>query len=167
MINEMKNKAGFSLVEVLFALLVLSVGVSAVSVLMTSSIKNAIVAKNQVIASELAQEGVELVTNLKANDATFTSTGRYAAADNYRIDVTTPDTTSFAVVAPALQKLYLSSGIYSHVAGTATNFYRKIKIEKSGTSVIATGYVTWNGTGVPTVCNIANKCVSVQAVLPD
>lgn len=61
------TKRGFSLVEVLFSLLVLTLGIAGVLTLMTGNIKNAVDAKNQVIASQLAQEGYEMVRNLRDN----------------------------------------------------------------------------------------------------
>ena len=58
-------KPGFSLIEVLVALFVLSLGVSAVFLLMSKSLRSSMDARDQIIASQLAQEGIELVRNLK------------------------------------------------------------------------------------------------------
>lgn len=64
---RINNKKGFSLVEVLISLLILTLGIGAVSALMVQNIKTSETAKNQIIASELAQEGVELMRNYKDN----------------------------------------------------------------------------------------------------
>lgn len=54
--------------EVLISVLVLSVGMVSVAVLITSSIKSSVDARNQIIATQLAQEGVELVRNIRDNN---------------------------------------------------------------------------------------------------
>ena len=64
------NKKGFSLVEVLIATMVLIMGVGAVIALMSSGIKTSLSAKNQVIASGIAQEIVEMVRFMKENNPT-------------------------------------------------------------------------------------------------
>jgi len=165
--NKKTAKRGFSLIEVLLALLVLSIGLVAVSILMSGNIKNFQNTKNQIIASQLAQEGIELVRNLKDNDDTFTST---VTSGDYRIDAITGllDTGSD-------RKLYLNSDFYVHnSAGTATKFYRKISVDISTDAddkktATVTSTVTWNGTGFGSfsTCNVSNKCVSAVSVMPD
>jgi prepilin-type N-terminal cleavage/methylation domain-containing protein len=179
--DSISSKKGFSLIEVLFALLILTVGISAILVLMTSNIKNSIIAKNQIVASELAQEGVELVKNLKDNNPTFSvtiksldpslaySVGPYGAfadlssSNNHNND-------------DAAKQLNLSNeGVYRPVLdgiGTPTKFFRKVLMVvntdadgKNTTTV--TALVSWNGTGFAEVCNTTNKCASVVSVLPD
>lgn len=167
-----KMRSGFSLVEVLFTLMVLSVGTSAVAVLMTSDIKAAINAKNQVIAAELAQEGVELVKNLKDNTSNFTTD--MPNGNDFKIEYGS-SYAAFKVSAVNSELLKLSGGFFLHTAGTQTNFYRKIAISTDiDGNRTAESFVTWNGSGFavmavdwPSSCNVANKCVSVVSVLPD
>lgn len=176
----MKNKknkcirvrAGFSLVEVLLALMILSVGISTVAILMTANTNSSINTKNQVISSELAQEGIELVRNLKDNNALDSLT---AVGSPYNKIIDKSGT--FADVSANNKKLYLNGGFYTHnAAGTPTKFYRAISLSVTGdkaalplsTRVItATAFVSWNPTGSIAPCNIANQCVSVVSVLPD
>lgn len=171
--TRLQTEQGFSLVEVLLSMLVLSVGIAGILVLMTSNIKNSITAKNQIIASGLAQEGIELVRNLKDNNPEdFKSSGaNYKINGDYRIDV---DTSYAAFVPGGDTRLYLptSGGIYSHASGAgtvATKFHRKIEIANDAVdeNVRVVSYVSWNGTGIPATCNVGNKCASVQTVLPD
>lgn len=161
-----KIKKGFSLIEVLVTLFVLSAGITGVSVLMIGNITTSETSRNQIIASNLAQEGVELVKNLKDNNQASVNlvAGSYA---NRRID-----NTMSALDGGADKKLYTDGNFYTHVStGTATKYFRNVSLVIVGVAPLRTTTVTvnvsWNGTGIPLVCNIANKCVSVQAVFPD
>ena len=173
------SKAGFSLIEVLVAMLVLSMGFAAVFSLMTINIRSSENAKNQIIASQLAQEGLELVRNLRDNgslDASYPDSAACTPASKC-IDLRIDKDDTVLNTSTALSKLlYLNNNFYTHTAGTATKFFRKIDLSITGdknatpssTRVITvTSYVTWNGTGVPATCNIGNKCVSAVSVLPD
>jgi len=179
--NKIGTKKGFSLIEVLFALFVLSVGIGAVLLLMSSNIKNSNIAKYQVIASELAQEGVELVKNLKDNRDGDVASSKFTndiSGNDYRIDFdTTYDSggnnfkgsNSVGID----KRLNLSAGnFYVHSAGSPTRFFRKIAVSitqdanfKKTANI--TSYVSWNGADIPNPCTVANKCTTVVSVLPD
>lgn len=171
MVIDNENKKGFSLIEVLLALFILSVGSAAVALLMTSSIKNSILSKNQIIASALCQEGLELVSNMRFNNAGFRSDGLEKPSDTeYQVDIFT----SYPLFNSDInlnKRLYLSPlGVYSHDdLGTPTKFYRKIQIDNIPPKVTVKSYVTWNEAGfggltiLPDMCNIANKCVFVES----
>jgi hypothetical protein len=148
---------------------------------MTSNIKNSITAKNQIVASELAQEGVESVKNLKDNNPTFSVTIKNLdAAVGYKIEPYTlfSDLSSSNIHNndDATKQLYLSNdGIYRYDLagiGAPTKFFRKVLMAvntdadgKNTTTV--TALVSWNGTGFAAICNTTNKCASVVSVLPD
>jgi len=193
--NCQKFGNGFSLIEVLVALLVLSMGFTAVFALMANNIKSSENAKNQIIASQLAQEGIELVRNMKDNkeldtaDTTYThcnytqenSDGTIRLCNRLRIDETSLFDNN------ANKRLYLNSSFYTHGSSvTPTKFYRRIDLSITGDinnspsstrEITVTAYVTWNGSGfIANIdnnglaagnCNIANKCVSAVSVLPD
>ena len=57
-LTGLRRAKGFSLVEVLFTLLVFSFGILSVVSIMTSSIRVSMTAKNQVIAAQLVQESL-------------------------------------------------------------------------------------------------------------
>lgn len=187
---------GFSLVEVLVTLMVLSIGIAAVSALMIGNIKSSNNAKNQVIASELAQEGIELVRNLRDNHLTtspkFDSGGACMLDGNdYRIGKNNPLVCPYNTVGGSAAALYVDAGNigctadisgfynYTNACGatsrTKTKFYRKIQISNSISSkqVVVTSIVSWNGTGLPlglvdsSYCTVGNKCISIVSVLPD
>jgi len=173
-------RRGFSLIEVLISLLILSIGITAITILMANNVKNLQTSKNQIIASQLAQEGVELVRNLKDNNATlFKSDGiDKPSGSDYRIDINTTYG-NFSNDSNTDKKLYLNSNFYIHTSGggIATKFFRKIKIFNNATDkqVEITCYVSWNSKGFidellnvdATNCNIANKCVSTVSIIPD
>jgi prepilin-type N-terminal cleavage/methylation domain-containing protein len=67
--KKQKNvRKGFSIVEVLLAAAVLTVGLAAALGLIASSIRDMAENRDAVIASELAQEGVELIRNVRDNN---------------------------------------------------------------------------------------------------
>ena len=59
--NKKLFRKGFSLIEVLVSLTILSVGIVAVMGMFSAGIQTSLTAKSQIIASGLAQELVELV----------------------------------------------------------------------------------------------------------
>src|SRR3989338_8634824 len=63
-----KTQEGFSLVEALVSILVLSIAFTAITALFAANISSANVVRNNFIASALAQEGVELARNLRDSD---------------------------------------------------------------------------------------------------
>jgi len=60
-----KKKDSFTLIEVLIALIVLSVGILSVIALSSKSYAAISLQKNKLIANNLAREGIELVTNVR------------------------------------------------------------------------------------------------------
>ena len=59
------KQEGFSIIEVLFALSILAIGVVGLSSLLIQNIQIQNYTKNKLIASMLAQEGVELLRNIR------------------------------------------------------------------------------------------------------
>ncbi len=166
-IQKIKQK-GFTLVEVLFALLVLTVGITSVLFIMVRNIKNSIEAKDQIIAAELMQEGIELVRNLSDNLDSRIVTGASYTDTDYRVD-TVANTINFTNMDTNRQLFTDSQGVYSHTAtGTATKFTRSIDVADdagSGQRTI-TSTVSWNGLDtIPTPCNIATHCASADSVI--
>lgn len=163
---------GFSLIEVLFSLLVFAIGIVSVVSIMTANIKVSVNSKDQIIAAQLTQEGIEFIKNLIDN-ADPRVTGNILPYNNYRVDM--PDSSGIRF-APAggLYRLYLNStsGIYSHnSSGAVTKFARRIDLDANSDGLevgkkIVTSTVSWDGTGTfPDVCNISNKCAKATLVI--
>lgn len=157
---QKKYKSGFSLVEVLVSLLILSFGIVGISALMVKNIKTSVDAKNQVIGSELAQEGIELVRNLKDNGTTL-------SFGDYIVDKSV--SSSLTALTGSNSRLYSKNGLYVHDSSSsvATKFYRKIVISIGSDSIVIGSFVRWDSGGsFPTVCNLGNSCILTISVLP-
>lgn len=179
-------KKGFSLVEVLVTMMVLSIGITTVAALMTSNLKSLNNSRDQVVASMLAQEGIELVRNLKDSgklDVDKDGVCNFAQdgpCNDHRL-IVDATTTSDIEKASNDQKvrLYLADDYFTHdTEGEDTKFFRALDIEVSGVAssqriLTVTSHVTWNDegfsaiSGFPGTCNIANKCVSTVSIMPD
>lgn len=67
--NSMRS--GFSLLELVIAIFILTVGITGALRLIVSTIQNSIDTRNGAIASGLAQEGAELVRNIRDNNMLY------------------------------------------------------------------------------------------------
>jgi prepilin-type N-terminal cleavage/methylation domain-containing protein len=193
--EQKSSRKGFSLIEVLVSLLVLSIGLVSIIFLMTSSIKSFQNSKNQIIASMLAQEAIELMINLKLNNKLIGNGTIVAGCNldvgpsgaaclNLRID---KDTFLAGYSNGGVyfnngsdKKLYMDSNkYYTHVSSgnATTKFYRKIDLVVDGSTgspsnrvITVTSTVIWRNDGTfpaATDCNLGNQCVSVVSVMPD
>lgn len=176
-----KNAKGFSLLEVLLALFVLSIGILGMLTLITDSIVNSAQSRDVITASQIAHEGVELVkwvrdNNIKANpslpDDFFAGfpPGDSVCRIDYRagsFDCTIPDIASSYV-------LYYNdidgNGplAYSHYfsGGGQTTFSRKIYIETPSLSPderIIRSFVFWgSGWASAVPANDAKDCWAIK-----
>jgi prepilin-type N-terminal cleavage/methylation domain-containing protein len=143
------NKSGFTLVEVLISTLVLSIVITATSAILTINIINATEIKNSYIASGLAQEGMEIVRNIR-------DTGWFAGTpyDNsipdgsYRVQWNSSGLMALGANPPLLKDN--STGIYAYDSGTATLFKRTISVGTVASNVekMVTVTVSWNERGL-------------------
>jgi len=125
-------KSGFTLVEAMVAIFVVTVGTIGALGLITQSISFGRTSSNQAIAVYLAQEGVELIRNIR--DTNFLTAPAVpwdkdltACSDGCEIDYNDTVPTSFAD-----KKLLINSGgFYNYDTGSEeTLFKRKITITK-------------------------------------
>jgi Tfp pilus assembly protein PilV len=171
--TKIKNKKykAFSFVEVMVSVFLVTVGMMAVISLMTSTLNNSIDSRNQIVATLLAQEGVELMRNIRDNnwesqnpDGSFDHLG---SNNNCRIDKTYVFPAN--IVCGSSYGLNVDgNGFYTHSAGAASKFQRKIIISDSGTDKNVISMVSWNGSvppGTTVECNTASKCAYTQIIL--
>lgn len=187
--NKRKLK-GFLLAEVLVASFVLIIGLLATSALITTSLRNSFDNRDSIIAIELAQEGIELVRNVRDNNFISGGTG-FAAFSNStkhcRIDyndsfdyldaaTVDPNVNCNSSVGPA-SRYYLQynsgTGFYEH-GSSQEKFSRYIYIDYNvpgpgSENALVRSFVYW-GIDMPsgastTDCNLANKCVFTEVTL--
>lgn len=171
---------GFSLLEVVISMFVLSVGMLGVMQLMTATLRHSFNQRDAIIASQLAQEGIELVynirdTNIAAGNSAFEN---IESGTNKRIDATSPTPTLSGSTDFSLYKD--SSHAYTHSSSSGnmqTKFSRKIMVEEIVSSLglssrKVTSYVIWgsesfpsNGNNPEESCLIMNHCAFAQVIL--
>lgn len=127
-------KEGFSLIEILSVLFVISMALLGIVSLINQNIQVQNINKNNLIASSLAQEGIELIRNVRdTNWLSGKDFDYYLSDGTYRIDyrgnqpVPTTDISQ--------NKLYLKDGFYLHDNGgesglTPTIFNRQIVVDR-------------------------------------
>ncbi|EKE16521.1 MAG: hypothetical protein ACD_11C00004G0019 [uncultured bacterium] len=204
MLNNKKNKKlitgsilrvvrhGFSIGEVLLSMLILSFVMVLMTNLLVKSILHSTDSRDRIIASQLAQEGVELVRNVRDNNwadgdpttESFECNDNFPNTDNTqcRIDINSIDVNGINDCdndpSANFYDLNIDSnnGFYSHSNGEETKFQRKIEVDYTPGACPASSYVTitsmvvW-GNNSPddianvTDCNMENKCAYAQSIL--
>lgn len=165
-IQSNRSCRGFSFIEVIISLFVLSIGFLGVVSLATTTLRNSFLQRDSVVASMLVQEGAELVYNVrdtniaKGNDA-FDGDSSVSLDDiqtgSYRIGYSNPN---FSSSCSTFEECRLSSfsvgsnNFFGYGAGgTPTKFSRKVIIEDtlsgSGRSRKVTSVVVWGGSPFP------------------
>lgn len=131
---KIKNRNyGFSLLETTVAIAILVAAVIGPLSLASSSIKSFSQAKNNLAAAGLAQEGVELMRNFRANNV-FKGSNWTAGMDSCfspagcQIDAATLEISACGASCSFLN-FDQNSGLYSYGAGAPTIFVRTINIE--------------------------------------
>lgn len=175
--KKIGNKPGFSLIEVIISIFLIIIGLFASIELISKGLRESIDSRDQSIATELAQEGIELVRNVRDNnwlnfgpldpqDGSF----EYFDDGNCRIDKNSGyGGTIDCGVSGNEFRLYIDNdGFYVHDPGTATKFYRKLIIEDGGDTMGIVSMVVWSRTGnfpAKESCNTASKCAFTQTIL--
>ena len=122
------NTRGFTLVEVIVSIGIISLVLVGVMLSISLSLSSAARAKNNLIAASLAQEGLEIVRNIRDKD--WHSGGGFGvslANGNYLVDWNSQSLLSFSD--SFLKKD--AAGLYGYLTGQDTIFKRKIIIEDS------------------------------------
>lgn len=143
--------SGFSFLESIISVFILSFGIVAVMPLISSSLNDSHDSRDQIIAAFLAQEGVELVINERDNnwakgegEKAFKGQSNFPSdsEEECRIDYKSSAGITNADCGSSLNKwLYLNSNYYDHndsVSANKSKFQRKISIQykkSDGTNV--------------------------------
>ncbi|MCX6703128.1 MAG: prepilin-type N-terminal cleavage/methylation domain-containing protein [Candidatus Zambryskibacteria bacterium] len=164
------KKTGFTLVEVLVAISILSISILATFTAVQNSLKSTNFAEDQVIAYYLADEALEFIRNFRDSNAirhvsALGSGGTYGWLSGFagaggdpcfpgkfcHIDVPgnrVYECSSDAASCPVL--LYnASAGVYEYVTGTATQFKRSVSITMTNaTEAVVRVQVSWTAQGI-------------------
>lgn len=157
MLKKIKLKAGFSLIEILAVLFIVSMTLLGVVSLIIQNIQVQSINKSNLMASSLAQEGIELIRHVRDNNwqnnqsfDTGLSDGQYIVDFNSGTAILITDTEQ--------TKLFLDNGFYVHNLGPATGltetiFSRQVVISRlnsyPGAPLQVRSIVSWNDRSKP------------------
>lgn len=132
--KRLQLKPGFSLIEILAVFFIIATTLTGVVSLIIQNIQVQSINRNNLIASSLAQEGVELIrqtrdANWKAGNYYLTNLNDGSYIIDYRLN--TPQLLSGSIDS----KIYLQNGFYINATGgevnlTPTIFNRQVILEK-------------------------------------
>lgn len=181
-------KGGFSIGEVILSVFILGVAMVTILAIYANGINHFQDERDAVIASMLAQEGVELARNIRDNNWADRESATDASPDtfdnfnsndnnNCRLDM---NDNAVTCAAGSLDKaLYLdASNFYVHdgCCGNSTKFRRRITLDfddanaASSEEVIVTSFVSWDGSDPvadTSSCVTINSCVFSRSTLTD
>lgn len=119
----MLNEKSFTLIETLVAIFVLTSGILGVLALVSKTISGVAYSRQKFIATYLAQEGIEIVRNLRDGNLLKNQEWKEGLnAGTYEVDYNDISLSSFSNRSLKLD----SNGFYSYDSGTETPFQRKI-----------------------------------------
>lgn len=144
-----QRRGGFTLMEIIVAVAVIAIALGASIALISFSVSGIITGKSKIIATNLAQEGLEIVRNIR--DSNWVSYKR--SPDNWREGL---GQGNWRVQYNRTELLYAAStplrvnsaGFYQYDQGTDSLFYRRINIQHIGDNQIkVTAQITWQEKG--------------------
>lgn len=112
---------------VIITIFIVSVGLMGILGLVNTSLKGASLSKMRLIASGLAQEGVEIVKNMRKSNLEWDDWYSNVVNGDYRIQYNSAALMSFSETP---LKLDTTSGLYQYGSGNDTTFYRKVTLTK-------------------------------------
>ena len=137
MLSKMKS---FTLIEVLAAIFLITVGVMAALIVINQTTVFTQVTSSRLVASYLAQEGIEIVKNIR--DSNFLKIHKGIIAEEHWIDGLTgceggceADYDDSGLVS-ADRYLKINGGFYNYDSGIETAFKRKITITPDGSDIL-------------------------------
>ncbi len=144
---------GFTLLETLVAISILSVSVAAALSMGQKSLQSAYYSRDEATAYNLAAEGIELVRNVRDNDALSGNTWLASLATclpanggHCKIEPTTDAVSSCSGTCVKLNQT--TAGLYTYSSGSASKFTRDIQVVQSSSApsreATITVTITWS-----------------------
>lgn len=139
----MENQKGFSLLGVIVAIFLVSMGLVAILTLANYSLRAATLSKDKVIASFLAQEGIEAVRFIRESQVDWGAWYASINSGSYRVRYNS-GLLNF-VDTPLLIN---NNGFYQYGSGATTPFYRRIILTKiSANELRVSAEIKWQDKG--------------------
>ncbi len=172
--KKRKHLKGFSLGEVLLSIAVLVSGILPIFASLSRGYRTSIDGRNLIIASGLAQEGVELLQNVRNNSLLQESNSDFSvwlpdsgtSWDDCRIDILDPaldDPADRISCGQSSFDLVEGADGMTHTGGSGM-FKRRIFLDYDGSTetLDVVSAVYWGGTEPGTFADVRNDCVSAN-----
>ena len=143
-----KSGAGFTLIEILIAITVITVGIVGFYAAITRVTSITLFNPSRFVASRLAQEGIELVSNIRdTNWVKGTANWNDGLTDgDYRVQYNENELLPYSDIPLKID----SDGFYNYDNGDDSKFKRKITITRINPDEIKVKVqITWPGKGSP------------------
>jgi len=159
---------GFTLLEAIIAIFIITITVGGVFALLQRTISSASVTNDQFIASYLLEEGIEITHNLRDTNSIqitngATSTWKYGIADlngDGADDCSAGCEVDYNDTALAQADRFLkidTAGYYNYEGGNDTSFKRKVKVTSVGGDKIDVKVeVSWEGRTIEAATELYN-----------
>ena len=137
-----KNQSGFSFIGVIVALTITSVSIVAILVLINTSLRVGNKGKMSLMAAGLAQEGIELIRDMRKSEADWDDWYSSVSSGDYLVQ---HDSGSLLSFSETPLKLDNNTGLYQYDDGANSPFYRKVTLTKvSANEIKALIEVKWS-----------------------
>ncbi len=146
--KKIKKNKGFTLIEVITAIFVITVGVGGAVTLINQTLGSIKTTSSKLVASYLAQEGIEIVKNIR--DSNFLTGDDWAdglTGSSGCTDGCEGDYTSQSLTSGSGRKLKVDSGFYGYFGTEETPFERKITITPNVDALEVLIEVSWQERG--------------------
>ncbi|HNW96289.1 MAG TPA: prepilin-type N-terminal cleavage/methylation domain-containing protein [Candidatus Paceibacterota bacterium] len=153
--KEIKQNSGFTLIESMIAIALIVSGITGLMVLVNRSMGFSTTAFNELAAANLAQEGIELVRNIRDNNWTQQKNWLTGLQDGtYQVDYHDNELIKYSEEGPE-QPLLLEQPLlfdeiegYNYTIGDPTFYYRKIELKAvNSNELIVKSIITWSAKG--------------------
>lgn len=163
--------SGFTIIETMFAILVLSIGLTPMLYLLTTGTKITDDIKTNIVAANLLQEELEIIYSLKINNLLMCndfSTGLVGGP--WLVDYSTEWTNcaSRNLVAAGVNPPVLKIspvGLYNYAGGSDTIFRRTATITSAngGNELIISAIVYWSAGNITMAgCPVGTRCIKAE-----
>lgn len=145
MTTQFNNSAGFTLIEALVALVLLSLALTPALYVTNFMVGAAAIIRDDTTAANLTQEGIEVIRAIR--DTNWFNGRPYdngLGTGTWRVEYNSDALLSLGSNPP----LKIGNGIYNYTVGTDTTFHRTIAISKtSAMEIKVVSTVTWTAKG--------------------